>query len=220
MIVVLGGHSSGLLVADSIERLRSTGSVDLEVGGFLNDEMDPGDGVGRFPVLGGFERWIDLSVDVRFIAAFPLPGAAEQRHSRLLSLGIPRDRFRTVCDPAAIISPTASIGTGCYIAPGVVVEHGAVVAAHSILRAHAYISHDARVGEFAFIGPHVTLLGRTTFGQGVHVGGNSVVREGIKVGNYALVGIGSTVIRDVSDHEVVAGSPAKVLPARTGADHD
>lgn len=48
-----------------------------------------------------------------------------------------------------------------------------------------------------------------TVRRGATVGANGVVAPGVTVGRYALVAIGSAVNRDVPDHALVAGNPAR-----------
>tara|TARA_A200000113_G_scaffold30426_1_gene25396 strand:+ start:1020 stop:1229 length:210 start_codon:yes stop_codon:yes gene_type:complete len=55
------------------------------------------------------------------------------------------------------------------------------------------------------------LSGGVTLGDNVWIGPNSCTTEKVSVGNGALVGIGSVVIKDVEEETVVAGSPAKFI---------
>lgn len=48
-----------------------------------------------------------------------------------------------------------------------------------------------------------------TVRRGATIGANAVVAPGVTVGRYALVAIGSAVNRDVPDHAIVAGNPAR-----------
>ncbi len=209
-VAIFGGHAGGLIVAESVRALAESGEA-IEVLGLLNDTVAAGERIGPYRVLCRFDEWPRLDPEVRFVAAFPSPGRARERHARLRSLGVPPERWTSVVDPGARVSRAARLDAGCYAGPNVVVEHGAEIGAHTILRAGAYVSHDVRVGEFGFVGPHATLLGRTVCGRGVHVGANAVCREGTAIGDYALVGIGAVVARDVAADAVVAGNPARAL---------
>lgn len=209
-LAIFGGHSSGLIVADSIARLAAAGA-EVAVLGFLNDDVAPGERIGEHPVLARFDEWRALPADVRLIAAFPLPEHARERYARLRSLDVPDERWETVLDPSAVVAGGARIDAGCYVGPHAVVENGARVGAHTMVRAGAYVSHDVRIGAFGFVGANATLLGRTTCGEGVHVGSNAVCREGTRVGDYALIGIGAVVRHDVAPGCVVAGNPAREI---------
>lgn len=54
----------------------------------------------------------------------------------------------------------------------------------------------------------------TYIGSNVFVGGGSIIMPGVRIGNHVVVGAGSVVTKDVPDHSVVVGNPAKVI--RTG----
>ena len=46
--------------------------------------------------------------------------------------------------------------------------------------------------------------------RGASIGANATIVCGITVGRYALVGASAVVTRDVPDHAVVYGNPAKI----------
>lgn len=47
------------------------------------------------------------------------------------------------------------------------------------------------------------------------IGARVIILKGVKIGKHAIVGAGSVVTRDVNDHEVVGGSPARLIRKRT-----
>jgi acetyltransferase-like isoleucine patch superfamily enzyme len=56
----------------------------------------------------------------------------------------------------------------------------------------------------------------TRIGPGAYLGANVTVLAGCDVGHGAVVGAGAVVTRQVPDHEVVAGVPARALSPRSG----
>jgi acetyltransferase-like isoleucine patch superfamily enzyme len=42
------------------------------------------------------------------------------------------------------------------------------------------------------------------------IGANSVIKEGIKIGNNVIIGAGAVIINDVSDNLTVVGNPGKI----------
>ena len=87
------------------------------------------------------------------------------------------------------------IGKNCLIASGTTI-----------------LSHDhcKRVGE-GVLNP---LLLDTYIGDRCFLAVNSMILPGVKVGNECIVAAGAVVTKDVPDHCIVAGNPAKVI--RTG----
>jgi UDP-2-acetamido-3-amino-2,3-dideoxy-glucuronate N-acetyltransferase len=49
----------------------------------------------------------------------------------------------------------------------------------------------------------------TRVGRGSTLGANSTILCGVSIGSYAFVGAGAVVTRDVKDHALVAGVPAR-----------
>jgi acetyltransferase-like isoleucine patch superfamily enzyme len=49
--------------------------------------------------------------------------------------------------------------------------------------------------------------------KGASIGSSATILAGVTIGEYAMVGAGSVVTRDVPGWTVVAGNPAKVLRA-------
>lgn len=79
------------------------------------------------------------------------------------------------------------------------------------------------------LGPNVTIFGAgqdpnyvnlpdvassVTIGRGVYIGGNSVIRYGVDIGEFAVVAAGSVVVRDVPPRTIVGGVPAKKISQR------
>lgn len=50
----------------------------------------------------------------------------------------------------------------------------------------------------------------TYIGNNCVIGGRSMIMPGVRIGNHVYVGGGSIVTRDVPDHCMVAGNPAKI----------
>lgn len=71
------------------------------------------------------------------------------------------------------------------------------------------IAHNCHVGSVTIITACIELSGSVRIGEQCWVGRNTCVTEGQRIGNRITIGIGAVVIKDVHDHEVVGGNPAK-----------
>lgn len=52
-------------------------------------------------------------------------------------------------------------------------------------------------------------------GKDAWIGANVVILPGVKIGNYAIIGAGSVVTKDIPDNAIACGNPAKVIKHRT-----
>ena len=73
----------------------------------------------------------------------------------------------------------------------------------------SFISHNVVIGEDTFVVGETILFGSSSTGKQSLISGNSTIRDGRHVGNNAVVGMGSVVVKNVDDFAVVKGNPAK-----------
>ena len=59
---------------------------------------------------------------------------------------------------------------------------------------------------------------RTIIGNDVWLGAGCIIKQGVKIGDGAVVGAGSFVNKDVEPFSIVVGSPAKLLKYRFDED--
>jgi len=133
----------------------------------------------------------------------------------------------------AQVSNGAKIGRDCILGKGVYVDPDVEVGDHVKLHTRVSVFKGSRIGSGVFIGPHSCLLndklprattpdGRlkrdgdwTVSGVLVHdgasIGGGCTVLPGVTIGRFAMVGAGAVVTRDVPDHGVVVGNPARLV---------
>ncbi len=55
------------------------------------------------------------------------------------------------------------------------------------------------------------LITNTYIGCNSFIGGGSIIMPGIRIGNHVVVGAGSVVTKDIPDHSVVVGNPARII---------
>lgn len=54
----------------------------------------------------------------------------------------------------------------------------------------------------------------TTIGNDVWIGNHVIIKDGVNIGDRAIIGAGSIVTKDVEPYSVVAGNPAKIIRYR------
>lgn len=131
----------------------------------------------------------------------------------------------------AQVRENAVLGRGCVIGRGAYIGTGVVLGDHCKVQNYALVYEPARLARGVFIGPAVVLTNDTfprainpdgslksasdweavgvTIGEGASVGARAVCVAPVTIGAWATVAAGAVVTRDVPDHALVAGVPAK-----------
>ena len=128
------------------------------------------------------------------------------------------------------IREDAQIGEECILSKGVYVDASVVIGNRVKIQNYVSVYHGVTIEDGVFIGPHVCFtndllpraiipdgtlksttdwdLSKTLVQKGASIGANSTIRCGITIGEWALIGAGSVVTRDVPNHGLVWGNPA------------
>lgn len=126
----------------------------------------------------------------------------------------------------------AVIGKNCMIGKDVYIDHHVVVGDNCKIQNQALLYNRLEIGNNVFIGPQVCFandrnpravgassqakksrnwnVGRIRVKEGASVGAGSILIPNITIGKWAMIGAGSVVTKDISDYELVFGSPAIV----------
>ena len=116
------------------------------------------------------------------------------------------------------------VGRNCKIDSYVYIEQDVVIGDNCKIRPFVFIPTGVSIEDNVFIGPNVTFtndryprvqgqwkLLPTIVKKGASIGANSVIVPGVTIGEYAMVGAGSVVTKDVPEKTIVAGNPARIV---------
>jgi len=205
-LVIIG---AGGLARETAQAVRDAGELTLL--GHLDDNPAlHGTEVDGVPVLGGCDLVHELP-EAQAVVCVGSPRDYASRARLVRRLALPESRYATVVHPTAVVSATSRIGPGSVLLAHCVLTAAVRVGAHVAVMPQVVLTHDDEVADFATIASGVRLGGSTRLERGAYVGAGALVREGLVIGAWSLIGMGSTVLHDVPPGEVWAGSPARRL---------
>ncbi len=73
-----------------------------------------------------------------------------------------------------------------------------------------YVAHAVRLGRACVVVACAEISGSVTVGDSAWLGPRSAVNPGLRIGEHAMIGTGSTVVSDIPPHAVAFGCPARV----------
>ncbi|MBO4899341.1 MAG: N-acetyltransferase [Lachnospiraceae bacterium] len=123
----------------------------------------------------------------------------------------------------AQIREDASIGTDCIISKNVYIDSGVHIGNRVKIQNNVNVYNGVFVEDDVFLGPSMTFTNDmyprafnkdwkvvpTYVRKGASIGAGAVIRCGVNIGEYSMVGAASLVTKDVKPYSLVTGNPAK-----------
>ena len=109
----------------------------------------------------------------------------------------------------AFAEKSAQLGQGIQMMAGSIVCHKVTLGDYSVLNTNAHVDHECEMGRGVHIMGGAAVAGRVRIGDYASIGTNATIMPNLSIGEGAVVGAGAVVTRDVEDHSVVIGCPAK-----------
>ena len=126
----------------------------------------------------------------------------------------------------------ASIGCNCILARGVYIDTHVVIGDNVKVQNYVSVYHGVTIEDGVFCGPHCVftndkrpraintdgslqsaddwVLSPTLVRKGASIGANAVIVCGVTIGEWAMIGSGAVVSRDVPSYGLVWGNPARL----------
>jgi acetyltransferase-like isoleucine patch superfamily enzyme len=121
-----------------------------------------------------------------------------------------------------IILPQAQIGCDCNICAHVLIENDVAIGDRVTIKSGVQLWDGTRIEDDVFIGPNATFTNDRTprskkrrsllvtrVQRYATIGANATILPGLTIGQAAMVSAGAVVTRDVPDHALMIGNPAR-----------
>lgn len=203
-LAILGASGHGKVIADTASLDSHWKSIS-----FFDDSYPNSPNVPPWDIIGNTASLLDkLDQFSGVIIGIGNNTIRQQKHELLASRHAP---ITKIIHPSAYISPYSKLSEGCVVFANAVINIHTTIGCSSIINTGATIDHDCKLADYTHISPGSHLAGNIQVGKYSWIGIGSSIRQGINIGENVIIGAGSTVVKNIPDHQVVAGTPAKLL---------
>lgn len=122
-----------------------------------------------------------------------------------------------------VVLKNAKIGNNCNINAQVLIENDVIIGDNVTIKSGVQIWDGIILEDNVFIGPNATFTNdflprskqypkeflKTIVKKSASIGANSTILGGITIGEYAMIGAGSVVTKNIGKQELWYGNPAK-----------
>ena len=127
------------------------------------------------------------------------------------SIHIPDEKWAT------IIHKTAFVDSSVQLEPGVFIMYNAYIAPRTkigkctMIKSNTNIGHDVIIGAVSHVAMGSIIVSCSELGYCSMVAVGATALAHTRIGNYAILGAGSLLTKNIPDDEIFVGSPAKFL---------
>ena len=208
-VIIIGarvdGHAKVVL-----EIIQAEGRY--EVAGFVDDNLFGKDiDIRNIPVIGTTKDLAELKQKFSLFGGIVAIGNNPLRRElgrKIQEAGL---KLINAIHPTVHLDSDVQLGEGICLCQGVIVIAGTMIGNSVNIHTGASIDHDNAIEDGANIGPGVHTGGRVTIRKDAFLGtGTIVIPDGL-VGERAITGAGTVVIRPVEPYTKVVGVPARIV---------
>jgi sugar O-acyltransferase (sialic acid O-acetyltransferase NeuD family) len=159
-----------------------------------------------YPVLGDLVKLNSWDTQLSIALAIANPDVRKKIRENINN---PMISFPTLIHP---LSQTGddnnTMGEGCLLTSSCILTINVHLKDFVIVSSLTFIGHDATIGSYTSIMPHVGLSGSVNIGESCFIGASACVLQNLNIGDHVTVGAGALVTKNVDSNCTVIGVPA------------
>lgn len=203
-LVIIGAGGLAREVFD-LANICYANDPEFSVKGFLSDGKSNISDLGYPQVLGKVAKYKVQETDKFFCAI----GNVLDRKKTAEIIAAKGGEFINLIHPTAVLSPSVKLGKGVAIKTFCVLASDVSIGDHSYLQSSVIMGHDVKIGSYCHINSFSFFAGCSEVHDLATINAGARLVQNTIVGRHATIGIGSVVIRNVSEETTVFGNPAR-----------
>jgi sugar O-acyltransferase (sialic acid O-acetyltransferase NeuD family) len=206
-LLIIGARGWGREVFGMLPDCQGYGT-EFVVKGFLDDKVDALENYeGYPPIIDSVEHYEPHKNDV-FVCALGEPKWKKYYAEIMVSKG---GKFINLIHKNAFIGKNTKLGKGCIISREASVSCDVVVGDFVTLQRLSTIGHDSRIGNYCHMGTYSFMGGYSIMEDLSMIYTRGTLIPHKRLGESAVLGVGSVAMTNVKTGTTVIGIPAKVL---------
>lgn len=175
--------------------------------GFFDDGIEKGAKNIFGEILGGIETLNAWDKELHVVFSIATPHILKKIVGKIVNNNV---KFPNLVAPNVNIfhEESLQIGQGNLLFFGTRISCEVIIGDFNLLNGYVSLGHDVQIGSFNVLGPMVRLSGNVTIEDENFFGVQSIVLQGLKMGNKTKVGPNSVIIRNTKDETLYMGNPA------------
>lgn len=124
------------------------------------------------------------------------------------------------------VMPNCKVGNGCNIGQNVFLDNNVTIGNGVKIQNNVSVYNSVIIEDHCFLGPSMVFTNvvnprahierkheykTTIIGRGTSIGANATIVCGNRIGQYAFIGAGAVVTKEVPDYALVVGNPARQI---------
>jgi sugar O-acyltransferase (sialic acid O-acetyltransferase NeuD family) len=181
---------------------------DWIIKGFLDDKVDALEGFNNYPSIISSVEDYEVQEDDLFICALGDVIYKKKYIKMILDKG---GLFTNIIHPSSMIGLNSKIGNGVIICPFTYVSCDINIGDYVTIQTHSAVGHDTIIEDYCQINALTFFGGFSKIKNGATINPGSKIAPKKTVGENSIIGINSSVIRNIDPNCTAYGNPAKKI---------
>ena len=210
-LVIFGAGGLGREVAVLVHQLNEAAPVPRwNLQGFYDDVRPATPLVGGLPYLGNAA---DLNATREPLSVAIAVGSSAGRAAVAARLASENLFFPALVHPSVSLKEyqRLHLEAGCIVQQGCILTCDVQLGRFALLNLGCTIGHDVVINDLCSLMPHANVGGGAQLAEGVYLGTNATVIQGVRVGARTIVGAGAVVVSDLPADCTAVGVPARLI---------